>query len=162
MVARDLLCTMTSESASLLFKIDIAEISILALQMYLPPWKVCSGLKVRIRVVSVPVVIELLTEISWPPTTFLYLSNHSSVGSTIKFTMTVAVQVRVYACPAVETPLEWISTIGAWSPTEKCRAVQFKVRSTEQVNTNLVWLYTVHHCLLCSWWQTVTEDLESQ
>ena len=105
MVTRDLLCTMTSEFVSLLFKIDIAEMLILALQMYLPPWKVCSGSKVRIRVVFVPVVIELPTDISLPPTTFLYLSNHSSVGSTIKFAITMAVQVRVYACPVVETPL---------------------------------------------------------
>ena len=103
MVARDLLRTVTSESVSLLFKIDIAEMLILALQMYLPPWEVCSGLKVRIRVVFVPVVIELPTDISLPPTAFLF--SHSSVGSTIKFTITMAVQVRVYACPAVETPL---------------------------------------------------------
>ena len=97
---------MTSESASLLFEKDIAGTLMLALQVYLSPWEVRSGSKVRVRVVFVPTVTGGPIVMSLPPTTCLALASHSSVGSTAKFSTTVAVQVRVYACPAVETSLE--------------------------------------------------------
>ena len=106
MVSRDLLCTVTLESASLLFEKDIAGMLILALQVYLPPWEVSSGLKVRVRVVFVPMVIGGPTVMSLSPTTCLSVSNHSRVGSTTTFSTTAAVQIRVCACPAVEAPLE--------------------------------------------------------
>ena len=104
--SKDSLCTTTSESETLLFKRDIAEMLMLALQVYFPPWEVCNESKVRIRVVFVPVVTELPTVMSFPPTTRLSLSSHSRVGSTTKFSTTVAVQVRVCVCPAVEAPLD--------------------------------------------------------
>ena len=106
MVSRDLLCTVTLESASLPFEKDIAGMLMLALQVYLPPREVCSGLKARVRVVFVPTVTGGPTVMSSPPTTCLSVSRHSRVGSTTKFSITMAVQVIVYACPAVETPLE--------------------------------------------------------
>ena len=106
MVSKDLLCTVTLESASLPFEKDIAGMLMLALQVYLPPWEACSGSKVRVRVDFVPTVTGGPTVMSLSPTTFLSLASHSSVGLTTKFSTTVAVQVRVYACPAVETPLE--------------------------------------------------------
>ena len=60
--SKDSLCTTTSESETLLFKRDMAEMLILALQMYFPPWEVWSGLKARVREVLVPVVTELPTD----------------------------------------------------------------------------------------------------
>ena len=104
--SKDLLCTTTLSDVSLLFDKDIAEMLMLALQVYLPPWEVCNGLKVRVRVGFVFVVIGGPTVMSLPPTIFVSVSSHSRVGSTTKFSTTVAVQVKVCACPAVEAPVE--------------------------------------------------------
>ena len=104
--SKDLLCTTTTSNVSLLFDKDITGMLMLALQVYLPLWEVCNGLKVRVMVVFVPVVIGGPTAILLSLTTRPSASSHSRVGSTTKFSTTVALQVRVCACPAVEAPLE--------------------------------------------------------
>ena len=87
-----------------------------ALQVYCPAWELRSGSKVRVRVVVLPEVIELSTDMPFPPTMVLPLKNrHSTVGSTTRFLTTTAVQVRVYIRPAVDIPAVRISNCGAGS-----------------------------------------------
>ena len=78
--SKDLLCTTTTSDVSLLFDKDIAEILTPALQVYLPPWEVSNGSKVRVRVVLVPVVTEEPTVMLLSPTILVSLASHSSAG----------------------------------------------------------------------------------
>ena len=52
-------------------------------------------------------MIPLLLPTDCPPI------SHSTVGVTTRFSITVAVQVRVYDCPAVASPVDVMTTCGA-------------------------------------------------
>ena len=111
----NLLCTIISATVALLLRVmDLA--LMFALQVYCLPWEVCSGLNVRVRVMVLPEVNGLPTEMSFPPTIILPLENcHSTVGSTARFSTTTVVQVRLYIPPAVDTPSERIPSCGGGS-----------------------------------------------
>jgi len=111
----NLLCTITSATVALLLRLmDLA--LTFALQVYCLPWEVRRGLNVRVRVMVLPEVNGLPTEMLFPPTIILPLENcHSTVGSTARFSTTTMVQVRLYIPPAVDTPSGWIPRCGAGS-----------------------------------------------
>ena len=109
------LCTTISATVALLLRVmDLALMS--ALQVYCLPWEVRRGLNVRVRVMVLPEVNGLPTEMPFPPIIILPLENcHSTVGSTARFSTTAVVQVRQYIPPAVDTPSEWIPSCGSGS-----------------------------------------------
>ena len=94
---------------------DMAGISTLALQMYCPPWDVHSGLNVRLRVNTLPVIITAPTVILVSLTVVPLVHNHSISGSTTRLSTTVALQVRVYTSPAVLGPSGMMTTSGGGS-----------------------------------------------
>ena len=77
-------------------EMEIAGILIKALQVHSPPCDVWSGLNVRLRVVVLPdVTISLRVKVD-PPSTALPLEySQCMVGTTTRFSTTVAVQLRV-------------------------------------------------------------------
>ena len=85
---------------------EIDGILMIALQVYFPPCDVRRGLNVRLRVVVLPdVTIALRVKVD-PPSTALPLEySHCMVGTTTRFSTTVAVQPRVYISPAVVLPV---------------------------------------------------------
>ena len=81
-----------------------------AMHWYTPPWDVCISLKVNLIVDAFPTVS------CWPTTTspaFLG-SLHSSVGVTVWYSSTVALQCRASRSPAVTTGIAEMVTVGAW------------------------------------------------
>ena len=90
-------------------------ISTLALQMYCPPWDVCSGKNVRLRVNKLPSIIIVPTVILVPSTIVPLLYNHAISGLTARFSTTVAMQVRVCTSPAVVEPSGLMITSGGES-----------------------------------------------
>ena len=73
-------------------------------QMYSPPWDVCRGLNVRVRVVTVvPDVSGLPTVMSPPVVTLLPLRYCQWRDGVPADTLTL--QVRLYSSPAVGTPV---------------------------------------------------------
>ena len=75
---------------------EIDGILMIALQVYFLPCDVRRGLNVRLRVVVLPDVTIALREKVDPPSTTLPLEySHCMVGTTTRFSTTVAVQLRV-------------------------------------------------------------------
>ena len=75
---------------------EIDGILMIALQVYSPPCDVLRGLNVRLWVVVLPEVTIALRERVDPPSTILPLEySHCIVGTTTRFSTTVAVQLRV-------------------------------------------------------------------
>ena len=72
-------------------------------QMYSPPWDVCRGLNVRVRVVVVPDGCGLPTVMSPPVATTLPLRYCHWMDGDPADTLTL--QVRVYSSPEVGTPV---------------------------------------------------------
>ena len=78
-------------------------VSAVAWQVYPPPWDVRRGLNVRVRVVVVPDVSGLPTVMSPPVVTLLPLEYCHWMDGVPADTLTL--QVSVYICPAVGTPV---------------------------------------------------------
>ena len=98
----------------------------IALQVYFLPYDVRRGLNVRLRVVVLPdVTISLSCRVKVdPPSTALPLEySHCMVGTTTRFSTTVAVQLRVFISPAVVLPVLLMATSG----TGRSRVVRNKV-----------------------------------
>ena len=92
---------------------DMTGIRTFALQMYCPPWDVCSGLNVRLRVNTLPVIITAPNVILLTVVSLVY--SHSISGSTKRLSTTVVLQVRVYTSPAVVDPSGMMTTSGVGS-----------------------------------------------
>ena len=82
-----------------------------AIQVYTPSWESCSGLNVRVRLVTLPDVsaVPSVTPV------FPSLPVHSTVGvpDSPLDSGTVTVQVRVYCSPATVSPP--LGVIATWS-----------------------------------------------
>ena len=85
--------------------------SMVALQVYCPPWEVCRGLNSRSRVNSLPLLVTLPTVISFILliTTMPLESTHSTSGHSM-YTMTL--QVSMSTSPAVVRLVFVMATIG--------------------------------------------------
>ena len=92
---------------------DILETEMLARQVYSPPLDVRRGLKVRLRVTTLPSMLVLPAVIFNPLTVNPLESNHTALGSTTRPSTTLTWQTRVYVFPAVGSPSEVIMTVGA-------------------------------------------------
>ena len=92
---------------------EIDEILMIALQVYCPPCDVRRGLNVRLWVVLLPDVTIALGVKEDPLLTTLPLEySHCKIGTTTRFSTTVAVQLRVYISPAVVLPVPRMATSG--------------------------------------------------
>ena len=83
-----LLCTITSRGCTLCTG-EMPGTLIVAVQLYWSPWEVRRLLNIKVRLNSTPLLVVFVVVRG-----LLLLENHSRIGSTAKYSMTEAVQVR--------------------------------------------------------------------